>query len=123
MSEPQKSRSIQRREAIQRGEEMPTFSRTDNTPDPPAAPPMSVEAAKENLRLAVNQLIESFHRGYGADDAMYYGAVNALIAAGEVYTVAHEAKGAREYLDRAAQLVPDRDEAPLALARLARQQG
>ncbi|NBP86151.1 MAG: YaiO family outer membrane beta-barrel protein, partial [Mycobacteriaceae bacterium] len=52
--------------------------------------------------------------------AQYY---NALIAAGEVYTVAHEGKGAREYLDRAAQLVPDRDEAPLALARLARQQG
>ena len=48
---------------------------------------------------------------------------NALVAAGETFTTAGEFRDAREFLDRAAQLAPDRDEALLGLARVARQQG
>jgi len=48
---------------------------------------------------------------------------NAQVAAGEVFTTAGKSREARTYLERAAQLAPDRDEAVLGLARLARQQG
>ncbi len=48
---------------------------------------------------------------------------NALVAAGETFTTAGTFRDARDYLERAAQLGPDRDEALLGLARLARQQG
>lgn len=75
MSEPQKSRSIQRREAIQRGEEMPTFSGPDNTPDPPAAPPMSVEQALRALKDA------AYEWGGEPYDETVAPAVDALISA------------------------------------------
>lgn len=48
---------------------------------------------------------------------------NALIAAGEIFTTVAEYSEAREFFERAEQLVPDREEALLGLARLARQQG
>ena len=48
---------------------------------------------------------------------------NAVVAAGEVFATAGKTRDARDYFDRAAQLAPDRDEALLGLARLARQQG
>lgn len=48
---------------------------------------------------------------------------SALVAAGEAFTTAGQSRDARDYFDRAAQLAPDRDEAVLGLARLARQQG
>ena len=48
---------------------------------------------------------------------------NVMIAAGEAFATAGKTRDARDYFDRAAQLVPDRDEALLGLARLARQQG
>jgi len=48
---------------------------------------------------------------------------NAVVAAGEVFATAGKTREARDYFDRAAQLAPDRDEALLGLARLARQQG
>lgn len=48
---------------------------------------------------------------------------NSLVAAGEVFATAGKVRESRDYFDRAAQLAPDRDEALLGLARLARQQG
>jgi YaiO family outer membrane protein len=48
---------------------------------------------------------------------------SALVAAGEAFATAGKSRDARDYLDRAAQLAPERDEAVLGLARLARQQG
>lgn len=48
---------------------------------------------------------------------------NAQVAAGEVFATAAEYSEARDFFERALQLVPDRDEAPLGLARMARQQG
>lgn len=48
---------------------------------------------------------------------------NAVVAAGEVFATAGKTREARDYFDRAAQLAPERDEALLGLARLARQQG
>ena len=48
---------------------------------------------------------------------------NALVAAGDAFTTAGKSRDARDYFDRAVQLAPDRDEALLGLARLARQQG
>ena len=51
------------------------------------------------------------------------GDYNVLVAAGETFATAGKPRDARDYLERAAQLAPDRDEALLGLARLARQQG
>ncbi len=48
---------------------------------------------------------------------------NAVVAAGEVFATAGRTREARDYFDRASQLAPERDEALLGLARLARQQG
>ncbi len=48
---------------------------------------------------------------------------NSLVAAGEVFATAGQVREARDYFDRAAQVAPDRDEALLGFARLARQQG
>ena len=48
---------------------------------------------------------------------------NALVAAGETFATAGKSRDARDYFDRAAQFAPERDEALLGLARLARQQG
>lgn len=61
-------------------------------------------------------LIASYAESRGHD-------YNALVAAGEAFATAGKTRDARDYFDRAAQLVPDRDEALLGLARLARQQG
>ncbi len=58
--------------------------------------------------------------GYAEAHARDY---NALVAAGEAFTTAGKFRDARDYFDRAAQLAPDRDEALLGLARLARLQG
>ncbi|PAW75870.1 MAG: hypothetical protein B9S33_21375 [Pedosphaera sp. Tous-C6FEB] len=67
--------------------------------------------ADEGLNLIASHA-EALPRDYAAQ-----------VAAGEVFTVAGKSREARDYLERAARLAPTRDEAVLALARLARQQG
>lgn len=47
---------------------------------------------------------------------------NALVAAGDAFTTAGDFRTARSYFERATQLAPDRDEAILGFARVARQQ-
>lgn len=61
-------------------------------------------------------LISSYAEAHARD-------YTALVAAGEAFATAGKFRDARDYFDRAAQLAPDRDEALLGLARLARQQG